>query len=129
MPEENLQIVQRWFEALNEEDFDAAIVLMHPEVEFVPPGGQPAYKGAERLRRWMEPDALQGQTFAPLESVAAADGTVLVKHRVTARGASSGFPVDVISWSVWSFDEKGLITRAQVFLEHEEDQAREAAGL
>ena len=129
MSAENLEAVDRWFEALNEEDFDSAIALMHPDVEFVPPGGQPPYRGAESLRRWMEPDALQGQSFERLEATAAEDGTVLVKHRVTARGASSGFPLDVISWSVWSLDETSQITRAEVFLEHEGDKAREAAGL
>jgi ketosteroid isomerase-like protein len=126
---QNLEAVRRWFDALNDEDFDAAIALVHPDVEFVPPGGQPPYRGAERLRRWMEPDALQGQAFDCLENVATDHGTVLVKHRVTARGTSSGFPVNVISLSVWSFDDDGLITRGEVFLEHEEDEAREAAGL
>jgi ketosteroid isomerase-like protein len=126
---QNLEAVRRWFEALNSEDFDAAIALVHPDVEFVPPGGQPPYRGAGRLRRWMEPDALQGQSFECLESVATEDGTVLVKHRVTARGTSSGFPLDVVSWSVWFFDEDGLITRGEVFLEHEGDKARESAGL
>jgi ketosteroid isomerase-like protein len=129
MPEQNKESVRRWFEAMNAEDFDAAIALMHPDVAFVPPGEQPPYRGAESLRRWMEPDALEGQSFEVLEGVAADDGTVLAKHRVTARGASSGFPVDVISWSVWSFDDDGLIIRGEVFLEHEEDAAREAAGL
>ena len=129
MAEGNAETVRRWFEALNREDFDAATALVHPEVEFVPPGGQPPYRGARSLRRWMEPDALQGQVIEPLESEAAADGTVLQKEHVTARGASSGYKVDVVSWSVWSFDDEGLIRRGQVFLEHEEDRAREAAGL
>jgi hypothetical protein len=34
-----------------------------------------------------------------------------------------------VSWSVWTFDEAGLITRAEVYLPHEEAKAREAAGL
>jgi hypothetical protein len=33
------------------------------------------------------------------------------------------------SWSVWTFDEAGLITRIEIYLDHEEDEAREAAGL
>jgi ketosteroid isomerase-like protein len=127
--ERNLEAVNRWFEALNDEDFDVAIALMQPDAEVVPPGGQPPYRGAESLRRWLEPDALQGQSFEQLETVVAEDGTVLVKHRVKARGANSGFPLDVISWSVWTLDQEGLITRAEIFLEHEEDRARLVAGL
>jgi ketosteroid isomerase-like protein len=127
--EQNKESVRRWLAAMSDEDFDAAIALTHPDVEFVPPGGQPPYRGAESLRQWMEPDAFQGQSFEALEIVAAEDGTVLVKHRVTARGASSGIELDVTSWSVWTFDADGLITHGEVFLEHEADKAREVAGL
>ena len=129
MPHHAEETVHRWIEALNQDDFDAAMALVHPEVQFFPPGGQPPYRGAESLRRWMEPDALQGQIIEPIESVLAGPGTVLVKHHVTATGASSGFELEIFSWSVWNVDELGLITRAQIFLEHEEDRAREAAGL
>jgi hypothetical protein len=125
----NEAVVGRWIEALNGEDFEAAMALVHPEIEFIPPGGQPPYRGAESLRRWMEPDALQGQVIEPLETLGTSNGTVLVKQRVKARGASSGFPLDAVSWSVWRFDDEGLITWGQIFLEHEEDAARDAAGL
>jgi hypothetical protein len=30
---------------------------------------------------------------------------------------------------VWTFDADGLVTRVEFFLNHEEDQAREAAGI
>ncbi len=129
MPQENVEIVGRWFEALNAEDFDAALALVHPEIEFVPPGGQAPYRGAASLRRWMEPDAFREQVVQPLESVVAADGRVLTRQHVTARGASSGIELDLISWSVWSFDGDGLITRVEIYLDHEADRAREAAGL
>jgi ketosteroid isomerase-like protein len=129
MAEEHIEIIRRWFEAQNREDFDAAIAMVHPEIEFVPPGGQPAYRGATRVRRWMEPDALQGQVIEPIESEAAADGSVLVKVHVRARGTSSGIELDTTSWCVSEFDEQGRITRFEIFLEHEEDRAREAAGL
>jgi ketosteroid isomerase-like protein len=127
--QENFEVLRRWFEAQNNEDFDAAIAMVHPEIEFVPPGGQPAYRGATRVRRWMEPDALQGQVVEPLECEAAADGSILVKVHVTARGASSGIELDTFSWCVCSFDEQGRITHFEIFLEHEEEEARQAAGL
>lgn len=124
-----MNAVQGWFEALNRNDFDAALALMHPEIELVPPGGQPPYRGAEALRRWMEPDALRDQVITPVQSLVGTNGAILVKAHVTARGASSGFELDVLSWSVWSVDEAGLITRGEIFLEHEGDRARAAAGL
>jgi len=37
--------------------------------------------------------------------------------------------LDVTTWSVWTFDEDGLITRIEVYLDHEENKAFEAAGL
>ena len=129
MAEGNLETVRRLFQALNREDFEAAIALVDPEVQFVPPGGQPPYRGAASVRRWMEPDALQDQIIQALESEAAADGTILAKVRVTARGTSSGIELDTNSWCAVRFGGDGRIRRFEIFLEHEEDEAREAAGL
>ncbi len=45
-----------------------------------------------------------------------------------AQGAASGIEMDVRTWSVWTF-EGGLIARIEIYLDHEEERAREAAGL
>src|SRR5690606_24344140 len=119
----------RWLEALSSEDFDAAIALVHPDVELVPPGGHPPYRGADSMRRWMEPDAFEAQEVTPVEIVVAAEGTILARQHLRARGAGSGIELEGHSWSVWTFDEAGLITRIEIYLDHEEDKAREAAGL
>jgi ketosteroid isomerase-like protein len=129
MSRENAEIVRRWLEAISREDFDAALALVHPDVVFVPPGDQAPYTGAESLRRWMEPDAFPGQVIKPLETVVVTDRTILGRQHITARGRASGIELDITSWSVWTFDEDGLITRIEIYLEHEEDKAREAAGL
>jgi ketosteroid isomerase-like protein len=129
MPEEHSEAIRRWLEALSREDFDAALALVHPDIEFVPPGGQTPYRGAESVRRWMEPDAFQGQVVTPVEIVVAGDRTVLARQHIKARGAASGIEMEGHSWSVWSFDEAGLITRIEIYLDREEDKAREAAGL
>jgi ketosteroid isomerase-like protein len=127
MSQENVEIVRRWLEALSSEDFDAALALVHRDVVFVPPGDQAPYRGAESLRRWMEPDAFPGQVIEPLETVAVTDRTILGRQHIRARGRASGIELDVISWSVWTFDEDGLITRIEIYLGHEEDKALEAA--
>ncbi len=129
MSEANLRTLDRWLRFISEGDLDAAVGLMSPDAEVVPPGGQPPYRGRENLRRWMEPDALRDQVLRLLETAIAEDGAVLARHRVTARGASSGFELDVVTWSVWRFDEDGLIERGEIFMEHEVDDARDAAGL
>ena len=46
-----------------------------------------------------------------------------------ARGATSGIELDVLTWSLWTFDGDGLIARIEIYLDREEDKAHEAAGL
>ncbi len=131
MSQENVKTARRWLKALSgdSEDFDRALALVHPDVVFIPPGDQPPYRGAESLRRWMEPDAFQQQVVKTFEPVVVTDTTVLGRQLVMARGAASGIEMDVLTWSVWSFDEDGLITRIAIYRDREEDKARQAAGL
>ena len=126
-----MEVVRRWLEAISgdSEDFDRAVTLVHRNVVLVPPGDQPPYRGAESVRRWMEPDAFQEQVVKAFEPVVVRERTILGRQLVMARGAASGIELDVLTWSVWSFDEDGLITRIEIYLDHEEDRAREAAGL
>ena len=131
MPQENVESVRRWLEAISggSEDFDRALALVHPDVVLVPPGDQPPYRGAASVRRWMEPDAFQEQVVKTFEPVVVTDRTILGRQLVMARGATSGIELDTLTWSVWTFDEDGLITRIELYLDHEQDRAREAAGL
>jgi ketosteroid isomerase-like protein len=129
MSQENVEVVRRWFEAFSSEDFDAAIALVHRNVMLVPPGDQAPYRGAESLRRWMEPDAFRQLVAKPLEMVVVTDRTILARQHVTGKGRASGIDLDTTTWSVWTFDEDGLITRIEIYLPHEKDKALEAAGL
>jgi ketosteroid isomerase-like protein len=131
MSGENVETARRWLEAISggSEDFDRAVALVHRDIVFVPPGDQAPYRGAESLRRWMEPDAFQKQVVKTFETVVVTDRTILGRQLVMARGTASGIEMDVLTWSVWTFDEDGLITRIELFLDHEEDRARKAAGL
>jgi SnoaL-like domain len=131
MSQENVEVVRRWLEALSggSEDFDRAITLVHRDIVLVPPGDQPPYRGAESVRRWMEPDAFQEQMVKTFEPVVVTERTILGRQLVMARGAASEIEMDVLTWSVWTFDEDDLITRIEIYLDHEEDRAREAAGL
>jgi ketosteroid isomerase-like protein len=131
MSQENVETARRWLEAISggSEDFDRALALVHRDIVFVPPGDQAPYRGAESLRRWMEPDAFEEQVVKAFDTVVVTDTMILGRQLVMARGTASGIEMDVVTWSVWTFDEDGLITRIELYLAHEEDRAREAAGL
>ena len=132
MSAKNVDTARRWLEAIfsgRTEDFDRALTLVHRDIVFVPPGDQPPYRGAERLRRWMEPDAFEEQELKAFEAVVVTGRTILGRQLLSARGAASGIELDVITWSVWTFDEDGLITRIEIYRDREEDKARQAAGL
>lgn len=126
---ENAETARRWLQAISDEDFDAAMALVHRDVVLVPPGDQGPYVGAESVRRWMEPEAFPRQLIDVLETVAGPEGRILARHHITARGRYSGIELDVVSWSVWTFDQDGLIRRIEIYLERDGDRAREAAGL
>jgi ketosteroid isomerase-like protein len=116
------------YEAFNRADFDAAMEVAHPEIEFIPPGGQSPLRGADALRAWMEPDAFEDQQIEPIEFRIQGD-KIWVHQLATARGAGSGIELNLDAWAVWTFDEDGRATRVQSFLPHQEIEALEAAGL
>ena len=128
MSEKNIDKLRRAYEAFNRRDFDAALVIAHPDVEFSPPGDQPPYRGIESFRAWMEPDAFEEQVIEPLEFIVSGN-KILVRQHVKARGAGSGIEIELFSWNVWTLDEDGLVTRIETYLEREEATARKAAGL
>ena len=127
--EEIVASLRRIYEAFNRGDFDAAIAVAHPEIEFVPPGGQSSLRGAEAVRAWMEPDAFDEQQIEPLE-FSVQGNKVLVRQHSTVRGAGSGIELDLGFWAMghWTLDDDGLVTRLESYLYHQEAEALEAAG-
>jgi ketosteroid isomerase-like protein len=123
-----IDALRRVHDAFNRGDFDAAVAIAHPEVEFVPVGGQASLRGAEALRAWMEPDAFEEQRIEPLD-FRVEGKKVLVRLHTQARGAGSGIDLDLEMWIVWTFDHDLLVTRVEAFLPHQESEALEAAGL
>jgi hypothetical protein len=110
---------------MNAGRYDAAVEPAHPEVVLIRPGGAVELKGIEALRKWMEPDAFEDQVTEILMWEAEGD-RVLAQVRSQARGAGSGIEIDITAWTVYSFDDQGRFTRVEIFLEHEEDEARSA---
>jgi len=126
--EELIASLRRTYEAFSRADFDHAMEIAHPEVVLVPPGGQSPLKGANALRAWMEPDAIEEQRIEPREFRVNGD-KVLVHQRTWARGAGSGIELEVDLWVVWTLTDDGLVTRIEAFLVHQEGEALAAAGL
>jgi limonene-1,2-epoxide hydrolase len=123
--EQMIARVKATFEAFNRRDFKTATENAHPDIVFLRPGGQSELRGIEALRAWMEPDAFESQILHP-ELLEAAGNRVLVRQHAVARGAGSGIEVEIDSWGVWTFDEDGLVTRVEVYLHHQEAEARRA---
>ena len=113
------------YELLNAGNFDDAMKMVHPEGVLVRAGGQGQLQGPDALRNWLEPDAFASQVYEALEFEARGD-RLLVKLHIHARGSGSGIEIEIYGWTVYTFDADGLLTRAEVFLEHEEDAARRA---
>ncbi|HXF01179.1 MAG TPA: nuclear transport factor 2 family protein [Solirubrobacterales bacterium] len=123
-----IDALRRVYDAFNRGDFDAAVAIAHPEIEFVPVGGQASLSGAEALRAWMEPDAFEEQRMEPLD-FRVEGKMVLVRQHTQARGAGSGINLDLEFWAVFTFDDDLLVTRVEAYLPHQESEALEAAGL
>jgi hypothetical protein len=131
MPDRDQEIIDRLrgaIEAFNRADFDTAMEIAHPEVQYVPVGGQASLRGAAALRAWMEPDAFEEQRIDPRE-FRINGNKVLVNQHTWGRGAGSGIEMEVDMWAVWTLNGDGLVTRLEVFLPHEEAEALKAAEL
>jgi len=123
--EQRIEFLRGEYAAYNPGDFDSVTEMIHPEIVLVRAGRQGEVRGPERLREWMEPDAFASQVLEPLEFHLAAD-RALVRLRGWIRGAVSGIEMEIGSWTVWTFDDASMVTRIEVFLEHEEQAARRA---
>ena len=123
--EEKTERVELLLEALNTGDYDAAMEASHPDVVLVRPGGAGELRGSEQLRGWMEPDAFESQVTEIL-GLEVEGERVMALVRSRARGRGSGIEIDIRAWTVYAFDDRGRFTRVEIYLEHEEAQARRA---
>ena len=99
MSQENVEIVRRGLDALNQRDFEGWFAITSSEIKLYPlqdePGVLPVYQGRDGLMEWManwysEWDDYEGE---PLEVLDAGDQVVVVMHetgRVTRVGLEVG---------------------------------------
>ena len=119
--------IRRLYDAMNADDLDAVTEMGDPDIVLVRVGGQGELHGTSAIRDWLKPDAFESQVLEPLDFEVAGD-RVLARVRSRVRGAGSGIELEIIAWSVFTFSQEGKISRAELFLEHEEDEARRALG-
>jgi ketosteroid isomerase-like protein len=133
MPEDLIARAREVVQAWNDDDLDAALELIDPEVELdFPeemnfPGVDSSYRGHDGLRKWWRDlrEPFEYWRSEPLDFIRDGDKVVAPVH-FEARGAGSGATVEMDVANFWSFRD-GLIVR---FESHESlEQALEAAGI
>jgi ketosteroid isomerase-like protein len=131
MPPDLAELTRRGYEAMNRGDFDNAARALHPEVRWRAAPGMPESQdgnGVEAVKAiWaamVEP--FEQFNFETREFV---DLGELSFHeiRLSAVGRGSGAPVEMTWFQVAHFDQNGLVTEFENYLDRV--QAREAAGL
>lgn len=113
---------------MNRGDFDSATAFMHPDVEFIPPGGQAPLRGVAQVRAWMQPSAFEEQRTEVID-VTVSGSKALVHSKISARGAASGIDMEIDAWTVFTGTDDLFVTRIEAFLPHEEAVARRAAAV
>lgn len=123
--EAHVERLRAMYLAYSRQDFDEAAKLAHPDIEMIR-AADGVLRGADAVRAWMEPDALEDHTVEPLDFRVSGDMVVVHQHH-SARGAGSGIDVEAEIWALWTFAEDGRAIRLEVFLT--EGDALKAAGL
>jgi ketosteroid isomerase-like protein len=130
MSRENVEATKESIAAYNRRDFDAALALYDPEVEWVfPPSmGAETCHGPEEVRHFWRglEGTLEDFRLEPQEFIDAGD-CVAVRLRFHGRGKASGIEVDEEMYHLAITFRAGRIIRMEYVVEWEE--ALEAAGL
>jgi ketosteroid isomerase-like protein len=132
MSEHNVETVRRVYEAWNRDDPEAALVVMHPDVELRNPtdvflGTQSVYRGHAGLREfWMAAKEPWAYFKSHIERTLVKDDKVVTLVRFEAVGRESGAKVGLSFANVWELRD-GLIAKFGAYNSLEE--ALHAAGI
>jgi ketosteroid isomerase-like protein len=127
--ERNVELVRSAFKAYGEAGPDAAVPLLHPEVEvYSPPAlaNSGTFHGVdgylEWTRRWF--DAWEEFEIVPEAIEPVGESCVIAICRQRGIGKASGIPVEQTMTYMWEI-RSGKVTRFHLYLSA--DEAREAA--
>src|SRR5215213_7440162 len=108
MAERSVEIVRRFFSALEDEDYGAVVAFFDPNVEWVPTEGR--YRGPEgvltHMTEWLEP---WDEHDITAREITEAGDQVLAVIRLTARGAASGMEVDQDFFQIYAIREGKIV--------------------
>ena len=128
---QNVELIQRSYEAFNERDLDPVLAMMHPDFELDFSGSlgpeRGVYSGADGMRKLFESywDAFERISIEP-ESFIGQGDVIIAMVRAQGRGQGSGAEVDARGPHVWSFRDGMVIGFA---LHQDLDEALQATGL
>jgi uncharacterized protein len=131
MSQENVEIVQQAYRAINDGDEEAGRKLAASDIEIEASGlllDQSTYRGHEGLRAYTRNlrkvwgDSLRSHPEEFIEH----EDHVVVLARTSAKGVGSGATTDALVAHVWTVRNRKIV-RFQTFLSR--DEALEAAGL
>jgi len=129
---ERAATIRNAYEAYNRGDFEAALALLDPDVEWHPPPDalepQPL-RGREAVREYLAPNLFDEQRAEPEEILEQGD-RILVVARTKIRGTASGIEIEATTFHVWTVvDERAV--RFETFSDRDQAAAamkRDADG-
>jgi ketosteroid isomerase-like protein len=117
--EQNLEIVQRGFEAFNERGVEGILPFIHSEFEATTPpnlASEPdTYRGHDGIRRWFDSfDEVMDQIRWDANRFQQVGERVVVEFTLRARGKTTGLDFGQDAVMVWSLRE-GKAIRVELF--------------
>ena len=125
MSRENVEVVQKLYDALSGRDLFSVLHLIAPDIELRTT--VETYRGVEGIEAFMaEVERTFEDYTATAGKIADAGDRVVVEVHQRGRGRESGIDIDHTFTHVWTLDD-GLVTSLRAFTDRSE--ALEAAGL
>jgi ketosteroid isomerase-like protein len=116
---ENLEIVQRGFDAFNETGVEGILPFIHPEFEATTPpnlASEPdTYRGHDGIRRWFDSfDEVMEEIRWDADGYQQVGDQVVVEFTLRARGKTTGLDFGQEAVMVWSLRD-GKAIRVELF--------------
>jgi uncharacterized protein len=131
MSQENVEVVKRAVEAINQRDIDGYLACCTDDVQVITPTAEvdgTTYDGHDGIRRFFTDirDAAPDFKIVVESLEAVGPDRALGFMRVTGTGRASGIPIENATGNVYDFAD-GRIRRTRIFFDR--NQALKAAGL
>jgi len=113
------QMIRDAYDAFNREDFDAAAVNLHPDVEWMRVSEvETPIRGKDAVRANMDPFVWSEQRIE-ITGMEAFGDSLVIDTVFRARGSGSGIELENESFQVWKIKD-GMGARFETFLDRDE---------